>query len=144
MLRELAKVEEGQLGPYLDVLVPNVLKALQDRNSSLKLDAILFLRLLLSTHDAALFQKHLSAIVPLAVENAKDDWYKIVAKALQLVAAIVQVLRPSPGTTSLPPSLVSFVQPLYTAVLPRLQAYDIDQEIKDNAIASMGLIVASL
>ncbi|ETV95460.1 hypothetical protein H310_10940 [Aphanomyces invadans] len=144
MLRELANVEEGRLGPYLDALVPNVFKALQDRNSSLKLDAILFLRLLMTTHDASHFQKHLPTIVPLVAENAKEDWYKIVAKALQLIGAIVQVVRPSPAMTPLSPNLVTFVQPLYNALLPRLQAYDIDQEIKDNAIASMGLLLATL
>ncbi|KAF0689987.1 Aste57867_18631 [Aphanomyces stellatus] len=143
MLRELAKVEHGQLGPYLDAIMPNVLKALEDRNSSLKLDAILFLRLLLSSHDPALFQKHLPAIVPLAVANAKEEWYKIVAKALQLIGEIVHVLRPATDAP-LAASAVRFVQPLYDAVLPRLQANDIDQEIKDNAIASMGLIVSTL
>ncbi|KAG9412449.1 Cullin-associated NEDD8-dissociated protein 1 [Aphanomyces cochlioides] len=143
MLRELAKVEQGQLGPYLDLLMPNVLKALEDRNSSLKLDAILFLRLLLTSHEPQLFQKHLKTIVPLAVANAKEDWYKIVAKALQLIGSLVNVIRPT-DTAPLADNVATYVSPLYDAVLPRLQAYDIDQEIKDNAIASMGLIIATL
>ncbi|KDO16458.1 hypothetical protein SPRG_18016, partial [Saprolegnia parasitica CBS 223.65] len=143
MLRELAQVEEGQLGPFMDSLMPNILKALEDRNSSLKLDALIFLRQLMATHEPSLFTKHMKAIVHLAVANANDEWYKIVAKSLSLVGTIVHVIRPSTGAV-LAQDMAVFVQPLFNAVLPRLKAYDIDQEIKDGAIASMGLIISTI
>ncbi|OQR84838.1 Cullin-associated NEDD8-dissociated protein [Achlya hypogyna] len=143
MLRELAQVENGQLGPFMDALLPNILKALEDRNSSLKLDALLFLRQLLASHEPVLFAKHLKAIVQLAVATANEEWYKIVAKSLSLIGTLVGVLRPA-ADEPLAADMVVYVQPLFNAVLPRLKAYDIDQEIKDGAIASMGLLVSTV
>ncbi|OQR95878.1 Cullin-associated NEDD8-dissociated protein, partial [Thraustotheca clavata] len=143
MLRELAQVEEGQLGPFLDTLMPNIFKALEDRNSSLKLDSLLFLKQLMATHQPQLFKKHMQSIVRLAVANASEDWYKIVAKSLALIGTIVNVLRPS-VESPLADDLNQYVQPLFNAVLPRLKAYDIDQEIKDGAISSMGVLVSKL
>lgn len=139
VLSELATVEPGQLGPYLDVLLPNVLKAAEDKHSDLKLDALVFLRLLVDSHDAAPFDKHVPALVHAAVHCAKGEWYKTVAKALGLIESLVRVIA-SLGSAS----AKRHASALYDAVVPSLRAHDIDQEIKEAAISSVGQLVAEL
>lgn len=139
VLSELASVEHGQLGDYVSVLLPNILRAAEDKHSDLKLDALVFLRLLVDTHPAEPFRAHISAIVRAAVHCAKGDWYKTVAKSLGLIESLVRVISELNDA-----SAKSHAVPLYEAVLPSLKAHDIDQEIKESAISSIGQIVAEL
>ncbi|TYZ57995.1 hypothetical protein PybrP1_012915 [[Pythium] brassicae (nom. inval.)] len=139
VLSELASVERGQLGDYLDVLLPNLLRAAEDKHSDLKLDALVFLRLLLDTHPAEPFRAHIRAIVHAAVHCAQGDWYKTVAKSLGLIESLVRVISELDDAAA-----TSHAVPLYEAVLPSLKAHDIDQEIKESAISSIGQIVAAL
>lgn len=140
LLTELAMVEYGGLGEYVDSLMPNILRAAEDKHSDLKLDALVFLRLLVDSHPPASFRKHLGAIVHVAVQCAQADWYKTVAKALGLIESLARVLRTDDGDASYKTHAI----PLFDAVLPSLKAHDIDQEIKESAISSMGQIVAYL
>ncbi|GMF42945.1 unnamed protein product [Phytophthora fragariaefolia] len=140
MLSELAMVEHGKLGDYIGRLMPNVLNAVEDKHSDLKLDALLFLRLLIDTHTVEPFRPHVESIVKVAVQCAKGDWYKTVAKALGLIESLVRIIRSDDGDLTYKPYAV----PFFEAVLPSLKVHDIDQEIKEAAISSIGEIVAVL
>lgn len=139
VLSELASVERGQLSGYVDLLLPNILRAAEDKHSDLKLDALVFLRLLIDTHPAEPFRAHIRAIVHAAVHCAKGDWYKTVAKSLGLIESLVRVISEIHDTAA-----TGHAVALYDAVLPSLKAHDIDQEIKESAISSIGQIVAAL
>uniref|UniRef100_K3X436 TATA-binding protein interacting (TIP20) domain-containing protein n=1 Tax=Globisporangium ultimum (strain ATCC 200006 / CBS 805.95 / DAOM BR144) TaxID=431595 RepID=K3X436_GLOUD len=139
VLSELAAVERGQLGEYIDILMPNILRAAEDKHSDLKLDALVFLRLLVDSHPAEPFRKHIGALTRAAVQCAKGDWYKTVAKSLGLIESLVRVISEINDSAS-----KSHAVPLFEAVLPSLKAHDIDQEIKESAISSIGQIVAEL
>lgn len=138
LLSELAMVQRGKLGEYVDLIIPNVLHAAADKHSDLKLDALTFLRLLIDTHSVEPFRDHISAIVDTAIRSAKDEWYKTVAKALGLIESIVQVIRPNVADVTYKAHAV----PLFEAVLPSLTAHDIDQAIKETAITSVGQLVS--
>ncbi|ETI56808.1 hypothetical protein L916_00738 [Phytophthora nicotianae] len=140
MLSELAMVEHGKLGDYIGRLMPNILNAVEDKHSDLKLDALLFLRLLVDTHTVEPFRPHLESVVQVAVQCAKGDWYKTVAKALGLIESLVRIIRCDDGDATYKPYAV----PFFEAVLPSLKVHDIDQEIKEAAISSIGEIVAVL
>ncbi|RLN98459.1 hypothetical protein BBJ28_00019453 [Nothophytophthora sp. Chile5] len=140
MLSELAMVEHGKLGEYVGILMPNILNAVEDKHSDLKLDALLFLRLLVDTHTVEPFRPHIDEVVRVAVQCAKGDWYKTVAKALGLIESLVRIIRSDDGDVTYKAHAV----PLFEAVLPNLKVHDIDQEIKESAISSMGEIVAVL
>lgn len=139
VLSELAMVERGQLGDYINVLLPNIIRAAEDKHSDLKLDALVFLRLLIDTHPAEPFRSHIGAIVRAAVHCAKGDWYKTVAKALGLIESLVRVISEINDAAA-----KSHAVAVFEAVLPSLKAHDIDQEIKESAISSIGQIVAEL
>ncbi|KAF4039894.1 TATA-binding protein interacting (TIP20) [Phytophthora infestans] len=143
MLSELAMVEHGKLGDYIGRLMPNILHAVDDKHSDLKLDALLFLRLLVDTHTMEPFQPHIESVVKVAVQCARGDWYKTVAKALGLIESLVRAIRAirsEGGGSTYKPYATSF----FEAVLPNLKVHDIDQEIKEAAISSIGEIVAVL
>lgn len=138
LLSELAMVQSGKLGEYVDMLLPNVVHAATDKHSDLKLDALSFLRLLIDTHTVEPFRNHIGVIVNTAIRSAKDEWYKTVAKALELIESIVRIIRPEVTDATYKAQAV----PLFEAVLPSLKAHDIDQAIKESAISSIGQIVA--
>jgi len=76
--------------------------------------------------------------------------YKIIAEALRVVTALTSAMRPlsddSEGMFDACASLPdpeSHIALMYAAIIPRLEAHDIDQEIKECAIASMGQLVAT-
>ncbi|CEG47211.1 TATA-binding protein-interacting protein [Plasmopara halstedii] len=141
MLSELAMVEHGKLGDFIGRLIPNILNAVEDKHSDLKLDALLCLRLLVDTHTMKPFQSHIDSIVRIAVQCANGDWYKTVAKALSLIESLVRIIR---STDDRDLTYKAYAIPLFEAVLPRLKIYDVDQEIKEAAISSIGTIVAVL
>ncbi|CAI5700886.1 unnamed protein product [Peronospora effusa] len=140
MLSELAMVERGKLGDYIGRLMPNILNAVEDKHSDLKLEALLFLRLLVDTHKVEPFRPHIDSVVKVAVQCAKGDWYKTVAKALGLIESLVRIIRSDGEDLTYKPYAV----PFFDAVLPSLKVHDIDQEIKEAAISSIGKIVATL
>ncbi|KAL4175302.1 hypothetical protein KRP22_000270 [Phytophthora ramorum] len=140
MLSELAMVEHGKLGDYIGRLMPNILNAVEDKHSDLKLDALLFLRLLVDTHTVEPFRPHIDSVINVAVQCARGDWYKTVAKALGLIESLVRIIRVDDGDMAYKPYAV----PFFEAVLPSLKVHDIDQEIKEAAISSIGEIVAVL
>ncbi|GLE05947.1 hypothetical protein PINS_up015158 [Pythium insidiosum] len=140
LLTELTLVLRGQLGEFVDALMPNLLRAAEDKHSELKLEAMAYLRLLLDSHEPRIFEKHAEALVNVALNGARGDWYKTVAKALGLIESLVRVLRPD-LTISVNNKSASA---LYEAALPNLKANDIDQEIKESAISCVGQLLARL
>ncbi|DBA02475.1 TPA: hypothetical protein N0F65_008689 [Lagenidium giganteum] len=140
MLSELAAVEKGQLGAYIDLLMPQIIRALEDKHSDLKLDTLIFVRLLVDTHDVEPFVKHSESLVRVATNCARGDWYKTVAKALGLIESLAPLLRADTDAIARKKHALA----LFDAVLPSLKANDIDQEIKESAISSMGQLVSAL
>jgi cullin-associated NEDD8-dissociated protein 1 len=140
LLTELTLVLRGELGEYVDVLMPNLVRAAEDKHSDLKLETMIYLRLLIDTHKAEPFVKHMSTLVGVSLKAVSGDWYKTVAKALGLIESLVFVLRPDAGGE---PSLAKqHAIPLFDGVLPSLKAHDIDQEIKEAVISCAGQLVA--
>lgn len=148
MLRGLAHVAPGGLSGQMELLIPCIKQAMEDRNSSLKLETLTLLSQLMSTHQASVFQPYFSELIPLVLTCVKEDWYKIIAEALRVVGAIVQALRPIDAESGMFQksdfSFEPFVGAIYDTVMMRLAAHDIDQEIKECAIEAMGLIVSTL
>ncbi len=153
MLKELVKsqITEGGIENSIQPLMFHIDKCLTDSNSSLKLEGLSFLRLLLQTHEPAVLQQHIALVVKPVVCCVEEEWYKIIAEALFVVKEIAQVIRPMDLDTGLfltdSEKGGSFdyretALELYAAVFPRFQATDIDQQIKARAIDAMGTIVS--
>lgn len=122
-------------------------KCLLEKNQALKLDALIFVRLALDHHAPSVSQPSLARLLPQIASIVAEDWYKIIAEALRLLGSVVQVMRPRDsvsGAFNNDFAYQSFVPRIYSAILSRLEALDLDQEIKECAILSMGRLVSTV
>ncbi|XP_075430782.1 cullin-associated NEDD8-dissociated protein 1-like isoform X3 [Ascaphus truei] len=141
VLTELTIALPGCLSQHIPALVPGLLFSLTDKSSSsnMRLDTMSFLHVLLSSHPPECFQPHLSAILPPVVTCIADPFYKITSEALLVAQQLVRVIRPLDQPLASPTS--PYVRELFNATLKRLQAADIDQEVKERALSCMGHLI---
>ena len=147
MLKSLAHVLRGGLESQLTVIMEDIKRCLKDKSQGLKLDALCLLHTILETHSPKVLHTYMADLVPLVTSCADDDWYKIIAQALRVIGIIITIIRPlnADGTAfDGDYDSAAYVTSLYVAIFPRLDAHDIDQEIKECAITSMGRLVAHL
>lgn len=148
LLRELLNALPGSLGPYLQSIVPGVSFTLNDKNSTsnMKIDAISFLCSLLQSHQPHIFHQHMEVLVPLIVTAVFDPFYKISTEGLLVLQELVKVMRPlgqqNENMNSL--EMKPFVGQVYCTTLQKLKATDVDQEVKERAIACMGQIITNM
>jgi hypothetical protein len=134
-------------------------RCLAERDQALKLEALLTLRTALETaSDAQSLQVACSGsgsggggMLGAVLAVVGDDWYRAIAEALRVLAALVPVLRPwrvdaatgqctgfldAPAGCDFRPA----AQRIFASVLPRVESLDIDIEIKEAALAAVGVL----
>ncbi|CAM6099751.1 unnamed protein product [Calypogeia fissa] len=145
VLKELVIVLPNCLSDHITSLVPGIEKALNDKssNSNLKIEALVFLRLVLASHSPTVFHPHIKALSAPVLTAVSERYYKVTAEALRVCGELVKAIRPSLETKA-DFNFVPYVRPLYTAIFKRLTAQDQDQEVKECAISCMGLVISIL
>ncbi|MEW5303601.1 MAG: hypothetical protein WDW36_006278 [Sanguina aurantia] len=148
VLRELVTVIPDSVADHVALLLPGILASLNDKSSSgssstLKIEALCFLKLTLATSDTAVYEPHLAVLCSPIFAAVGERYYKVAAEALRVCEALVAVLRPDVAA-AVKPRLRPVVAPLFAAVLGRLSAQDQDQEVKECAILCMGAVLGSL
>ena len=131
-------------------------QALKDASSNtLRIAALQFMQLALSSHAPSVFQPHLRVLQPTVIALVSDPYNKsiqpnkITAEALRVASEIVRVLRPEPPAVDFP-YLKELVPPLFVCVKARLLTSDNDKEVKEDrevkecAISCIGLVLAHL
>jgi cullin-associated NEDD8-dissociated protein 1 len=114
----------------------------QGTSKALRLDALTLVHVLLASphHDPALLQQCLmESLLPELCMAVQEQWYKVIAEALRSLAHV-------------PPLFVSaseadrqkVAQQLYDAMVPLLEAHDVDQEIKECALTAAASLLTSL
>jgi len=89
-------------------------------------------------------QPHVETLLPALLQCAADNFYKVTSEALLTLQILIRVVRSAePGITEHPNS-ARIAQDIYPAVLHRLKATDIDQEVKETAITTMATLLAHL
>ncbi|XP_055377296.1 cullin-associated NEDD8-dissociated protein 1 [Condylostylus longicornis] len=144
LLRELLQAYPGALANHLDCIVGGIHYSLSDKNSTsnMKIDALAFISSLLQGHNPQVFHKHISVLVPLVVAAVFDAFYKIATEALSVLQQLVKVIRPLDNETNF--EATQYIEQLYQATFKKLKSSEVDQEVKERAIACMGQIVANL
>jgi len=144
VLRELVTAVPNSTEAQVDMLMPGVLHALQDKssNSGLKIEALLFLKLAMLKSQPAVFQPHITILSKPVFAAVGDRYYKVTSEALRVCERMVHVISPDHAPAS--GKLQGVIQPLYQAVMIRLSAQDQDQEVKECAISCMATTVARL
>uniref|UniRef100_A0A914ZPD0 TATA-binding protein interacting (TIP20) domain-containing protein n=8 Tax=Parascaris univalens TaxID=6257 RepID=A0A914ZPD0_PARUN len=144
LLTQLLRAYPGALSDQLHLLVSGVASAMSDRssNTNMKIDTLSFLSVALCSHPPEKLHPHMSILVPLIVRAVSDSFYKVSAEALTVTLSLIRVLRPSHPSACLL-DFTPFVSAIYDAVADKLKATDIDQEVKEKAITSTGLLIAT-
>jgi len=152
LLTELAHVAPGCLASHVHALLPGVQFSLQDKTSNMKIDALQFVQVMLTTHAGTVFHPHAAVLIPAIINAVADAFYKISSEALLVLESMVRVLRPIPGAgggkaaAAAAPAFnfAPYAKDIYMCCFGKLKASDIDQEVKERAIGCMGQIVATL
>lgn len=87
-----------------------------------------------------IFYPHLDVLIPLISDCANETFYKVGSVALTVLQSLVIVLKPLLGTSV---NFMPYVEEIYKAVISKLRLNDIDQEVKERAIASTGILLST-
>ncbi|XP_044257635.1 cullin-associated NEDD8-dissociated protein 1 isoform X1 [Tribolium madens] len=144
LLKELCHVLPGALTHHIGDLIPGILFSLSEKNgsSNMKIDGLSFLLCLLASHPPEVFHPHINILLPHIIANVGDNFYKITAEALNVLKELVKVIRPLDRESNF--DFTPFVKEIYFCTLSRLKTSDLDQEVKEKAISTMGQIVCNL
>ncbi|KZC10543.1 PREDICTED: cullin-associated NEDD8-dissociated protein 1 [Dufourea novaeangliae] len=142
LLKELVLVLPGALNNHIPALISGIQYSLGEKNSSsnMKIDTLAFVHTLLITHQPEVFHAHMAVLAPPIIAAVGDPFYKITAEALLVLQQLVQVIRPHDKPCYF--DFTSLSSEIYRCTLMRLRTADIDQEVKERAIACMGQILA--
>lgn len=145
LLKELVHTYPGALNEHIGDAVVGITTSLSGKgtDASTKMEGLTFARLLLTSHDAAVFHPHIKALSAPVLKAVGDNYYKITAEALRVTSHLVTVIRPHNGAAS-QFDHKPYAQKIYDSIFEKYNAQDIDQEVKESAITCMGLTVAHL
>ncbi|KAI4367061.1 hypothetical protein MLD38_022842 [Melastoma candidum] len=143
VLKELVVVLPDCLDDQIGSLIPGIEKALSDKSSTsnLKIEALIFARLVLASHTPSVFHPHIKALSGPVLSAVGDRYYKVTAEALRVCGELVHVVRPNFEVHSF--DFKPYVHPIYDAIISRLTNQDQDQEVKECAISCMGLVIST-
>ncbi|KAK2966552.1 hypothetical protein RJ640_014521 [Escallonia rubra] len=143
VLKELVVVLPDCLADHIGSLIPGIEKALCDKSSTsnLKIEALIFTRLVLASHSPSVFHPFIKAVSSSVLFAIAERYYKVTAEALRVCGELVRVVRPNIEGYGF--DFKPYVHPIYNAIMARLTNQDQDQEVKECAISCMGLVVAT-
>jgi len=140
VLRTLSECLPQHLEPNLPQVKDELVRAMKESNSSMRLDSLVCLRHLSENFAAPqIYQQLAPQLCPLFLQCCGDTYYKSIAQALRAVGAFVYPLRPAPQE---PSSQLSEMLPVFEVLHGRLVATDIDQEVKESALECFGHLMA--
>ncbi|KAL7237890.1 hypothetical protein ACSBR2_004067 [Camellia fascicularis] len=143
VLKELVVVLPDCLADHIGSLIPGIEKALCDKSatSNLKIEALVFTRLVLASHSPSVFHPYIKALSSPVLSAVGERYYKVTAEALRVCGKLVRVVRPNIEGYGF--DFKPYVHPIYNAIMSRLTNQDQDQEVKECAISCMGLVVST-
>ncbi|XP_048489474.1 cullin-associated NEDD8-dissociated protein 1 isoform X2 [Plutella xylostella] len=154
LLRELLTAAPRSLGPHAQPILKALVPFLTDKTtaSSMKIETLVFIVCLARTHEADEMRAHVPLLLPPVLAAVHDPFYKVTAEALRVLQTLVKVMRPlelshdrlsGPSVVpAMPRELAAPAREMYACVLVRLRATDMDQEVKERAIAAAGQLLA--
>lgn len=145
LLSELVQTLPGALRDHIHLIIPGLHLSLVDKNSTaiMKIEALSFLNLLLTSHPCHVFRPHLISLVPPVVGCMGDSFYKVASEALLVAQHITKVIRPldADPPVVLNESEMSHLRMIFGSCLSRLMATDVDQEVKERAISCSAQLI---
>ncbi|KAJ0182615.1 hypothetical protein K1T71_001984 [Dendrolimus kikuchii] len=155
LLRELLAAAPGCLADHAAKVIRALTPALTDKStaSSMKIETLVFLVCLVRGQGRAVVGAGArAALLPAVLAAVRDPFYKVTAEALRVLQALAKVMRPLDHIENIdgdgqvqiepvPEELQQFIPAMYECTLVRLRATDMDQEVKERAIAACGQLL---
>ncbi|MQM07346.1 hypothetical protein Taro_040192 [Colocasia esculenta] len=143
VLKELVVVLPDCLADHIGSLVTGIEKALTDKSSTsnLKIEALVFTRLVMASHSPSVFHPYIQALSGPVLSAVADRYYKVTAESLRVCGELVRIVRPNLEMSTM--DFKPYVHPIYNAILSRLANQDQDQEVKECAISCMGRVIST-
>lgn len=120
-------------------------------SKSLKLDALRLVRLMIScgNHNPVELRKGLLTTILLDVcTSVKEKWYKVIAEALRVLSQVPPIFVTgydgSEEAATRQSEMDQVATSVFDAIEPLLAKHDVDQEIKECALAASGSLLSSL
>uniref|UniRef100_A0A0E0G1Z7 TATA-binding protein interacting (TIP20) domain-containing protein n=1 Tax=Oryza nivara TaxID=4536 RepID=A0A0E0G1Z7_ORYNI len=97
VLKELVVVLPDCLADHIGSLVPGIENTLNDKSSTsnLKIEALVFTRLVMASHSPAVFHPYIQALYGPILSAIGDRYDKVTAEALRVCEELVRVLHPN-------------------------------------------------
>lgn len=153
LLRELLAAAPGCLADHAARVIRALTPPLTDKStaSSMKIETLVFVVCLVRGHPPLTMRPHVAALLPAVLCCVHDPFYKVTAEALRVLQTLVKVMRPLDNIENIetevvqveppPAELQPFIPAMYECTLVRLRATDMDQEVKERAIAACGQLL---
>ncbi|XP_072398522.1 cullin-associated NEDD8-dissociated protein 1-like isoform X1 [Diabrotica undecimpunctata] len=141
LLKELCVVLPGALSNYIGELIPGILFSFKENSASVKLDVLSFVYRLVTTHPPHAFYPYISTFLPTVINAVNDSFYKITAQALNVLQEFVKVIRPMDAISGF--DFRPYTKDIYVCTYVHLKATDVDQEVKEKAIYTMGQVICN-
>nr|CAD2136226.1 unnamed protein product [Meloidogyne enterolobii] len=144
LMSHLIRAYPGILKEYLEIIATNIKSTLSENSSTdgnIKIEALRFISLILTTHAYEDLNNFVDTIVPLLVKSIEDVFYKTSAEALLTTQLILYVLNCQKEKLN-KNNVQQHVLSLHQAIVTKLKVNDIDQEVKEKTISTTGLLLS--
>ncbi|KAG0233459.1 Cullin-associated NEDD8-dissociated protein 1 [Actinomortierella wolfii] len=159
LLKELVTVLRGALDNHYQLFIPAVQQSLSNTghaehhlgtNSSLKIEALAYLRSLFRSHKSEVFQSNLDRLCSPVIAAIQDKFYRISSEALVTCMELIKVIRPMRFDeeaqrytySALNVASKPHILEIYNVTLQRVTTSDADQEVKERSILCLGVLLS--
>ena len=108
---------------------------------SLRIEALRLVSATCETHLAKTLSPYVGKIVPNLIKAVNDKYFKISSEAIRVVEHLVEVLTP-PRSAGMEENFKPHLSSLFDAIIDRASANDTDLEVRQQAIHTLGTILA--
>ncbi|KAM0753363.1 TIP120-domain-containing protein [Meredithblackwellia eburnea MCA 4105] len=149
LLHGLIDVLDGGLETQISSLVPRIEGALNASDvglsgaaTTLKIEVLSFVGLLVRTHHSKILSDDLPKITPLLTGAVGDKFNKIAAEAFVACADLVKALRPVvPSPAPVAAGTNPHLKAVFDATMKRLSSTDADEEVKGKGMICLGVLL---
>ena len=126
-------------------------RKLSSGSKTLKLDALCLVRTMITAESGDVVHLKSALLEKLLTElcgAVQEDWYKVIAEALRVLAEVPRLLAKAWGSaddkSGKKEEMDEIASALYASIEPRLAAHDLDQEIKECALQATASLLSVL
>lgn len=150
LLTDLVTAQRGGLSDKADAVMDPALEIMKSTGATtggssitantLRIETLKLLRVVAETHSSRLLEPYLPKIIASLITVCKDKFSKVSSEAFDTVEVYIKALTP-PRSAGSKAQNGQYLEALHKTVVDRIQATDIDTEVRQKAIHALGLLL---